>query len=153
METRIKQPELAIETTAMFQNLFQKEGTYGIDELMAQLTSKLRRSFLVFKHNKYFTIPVENIAYFYVKYGNSTIVCMDRSEYLVNYSLDQIQALLNGRQFYRINRQCLINFSAVKEVEHYFARKLLVTLIITTAEKLLVPKEKARLFLDWLENR
>jgi len=56
-------------------------------------------------------------------------------------------------QFYRLNRQYLINFGAVKDVEHYFGRKLLVNLAIPIKEKLLISKEKARAFLVWLENR
>ena len=112
-----------------------------------------KRSFLVFKHNKYMTVPTENIAFFYIKYSTSMIMSFDRQEYAVNYSLDQIQELLSGQEFYRLNRQYLINFSAVKEVEHYFARKLLVNLAVPIKEKLLVSKEKAKSFLDWLENR
>lgn len=111
-----------------------------------------RRSFLVFKENKYVAVPVENIAFFHSRYACSHLVCMDRREYPVNHSLDQIQHFITGKQFFRVNRQYLINFNAVKEVEHYFARKLLVNLIINTADKLLVPKDKARIFLQWLEN-
>jgi DNA-binding LytR/AlgR family response regulator len=74
-------------------------------------------------------------------------------EYPIAQSLDQIQALLSPRQFYRLNRQYLINFSAIKEVEHYFARKLLVKLVVDSPEKLLIGKEKTTAFLSWLENR
>jgi len=112
-----------------------------------------KNSFLVFKHSKYSTVPTRNIAYFYIKYASTIIVTFDKQEYSVNYSLDQVQELLSGQQFYRLNRQYLINFGAVKDVEHYFARKLLVNLAIPIKEKLLVSKEKARSFLDWLENR
>jgi two-component system, LytTR family, response regulator LytT len=112
-----------------------------------------KKSFLVFKHNKYKIIPTENIAIFYIKYDSSVITCFDRQEYSVNYSLEHIQHLLSDLQFFRLNRQYLINFDAVKEVEHYFARKLLVKLIVPVTEQLLVSKEKARSFLRWLENR
>ena len=112
-----------------------------------------KKSFLVFRHNKYITVPTNTIAFFYVKYESSIIVCFDRQEYSMNYSLEHIQHLLPDVQFFRLNRQYLINFNAVKEVEHYFARKLLVNLIIPLADKLLVSKEKARSFLQWLENR
>ncbi len=112
-----------------------------------------KKSFLVFTHHKYLTIQTENIAYFYIKYDSLLIVCFDKQEYAVNYSLDQVQHLLSEMQFYRLNRQYLINFSAVKEVEHYFARKLLVKLNVPSAEKLLVSKEKAKGFLRWLDNR
>jgi hypothetical protein len=76
-------------------------------------------------------VLTENIAFFYIKYESAMIMCFDRQEYFVNYSLDQIQSLLPEKQFYRLNRQYLINFNAVKEVEHYFARKLLVNPVIS----------------------
>src|SRR5881227_3256214 len=79
-----------------------------------------KKSFLVFKHNKYKIIPTENIAFFYIKYESTVIVCFDRQEYSVNYSLEQILQLVSDLQFFRLNRQYLINFDAVKEVEHYF---------------------------------
>lgn len=51
---------------------------------------------------------------------------------------------------HRLNRQYLINFNAIKEVEHYFARKLLVNAIIPARDKLIVSKEKVAGFLHWL---
>jgi DNA-binding LytR/AlgR family response regulator len=113
----------------------------------------VKRSFLVFKQNKYMVVPTETIALFYIKHESTLILTMDKQEYSLNYSLDQIQHLVSGHQFFRLNRQHLINFNAVKEVEHYFARKLMVTPTIPSTEKLLVSKEKARSFLNWLENR
>jgi two-component system response regulator LytT len=131
-----------------------KQHNATFDELVMKLTAPPgKKSFLVFKHNKYITVPTENIAFFYVKYESSIIQCFDRQEYTVNYSLEQIQNLVNTHQFFRLNRQCLINFQAVKEVEHYFARKLLVTPSIPVPDKLLVSKEKVTSFLHWLENR
>jgi two-component system, LytTR family, response regulator LytT len=112
-----------------------------------------KSSFLVFKHNKYFIVPTENIAFFYVRHETSTMVCFDRQEYFLNFSLENIQTLLNVRQFFRLNRQYLVSFNAVKEVEHYFARKLLVNLTVPTPDKLVVSKEKLSGFLHWLDNR
>lgn len=112
-----------------------------------------KKSFLVFKQNKYITIPTENIAFFYVKHETPIIVCFDQQEYVVNSSLERVQNLLTDKQFFRLNRQYLINFDAVKEVEHYIARKLLVRLVVTVSDKIIVSKEKASSFLQWLENR
>ena len=95
----------------------------------------------------------ENIAFFYVKYESPVIMCFNKDEYFVNYSLDQIQQLLPEKQFFRLNRQYLINFNAIKEVEHYFARKLLVNPAIPIKDKLIVSKERVTQFLNWLDNR
>src|SRR5215813_9072262 len=85
-----------------------------------------KKSFLVYYRHKYILVTTENIAFFYVKYDSITIMTLDKREYLINYSLEHIEQLLPGNQFYRLNRQFLINCAAIKEIEHYFARKLLV---------------------------
>jgi len=128
-------------------------GAGGIDYALKPFSGVGKNSFLVFRHNKYITIPTKNIAFFYIKYETPMIVGFDGQEYSVNYSLKQLESLVTEKQFYRLNKQYLINFDAVKEVEHYFARKLLVKLTVDAPDQLLVAKEKARAFLGWLENR
>lgn len=112
-----------------------------------------KKSFLVFQRNKYMTVPTAKIAFFYIQFKCSVIVTVDKQEYPVNYSLEQIEQLVCGHQFFRLNRQYLISFNVVREVEYYFARKLLVVPTIQFRDKLIVSKEKAKGFLDWLENR
>lgn len=130
-----------------------KPGVNKTDFVLGSPSRVGKKSFLVFKHNKYTTVPIENIAFFYVKYDSSILVCRDRQEYPVHYSLKQIQNLVNNKHFFRLNKQYLVNFDAVKEVEHYFARKLLVKLTVAGPDKLLVSKQKACCFMRWLENR
>ncbi|QIP14937.1 response regulator transcription factor [Spirosoma aureum] len=135
-------------------SFFQQSAITGLNDLLAQLTPPTgKKSFLVFKNNKYITIATDSIAFFYIRNELSTIKCFDLQEYTVNQSLDQISSLLSPSQFFRLNRQYIVNFSAVKEVEHYFMRKLYVKLVIPTPDKLLINKEKAPTFLSWLENR
>jgi DNA-binding LytR/AlgR family response regulator len=127
----------------------------GVNEtISANLQTKPgKKSFLVFRRNKYVIVPTENIALFYVKCESAIIMTFDRQEYVVNYSLEQLQQLLSAQHYFRLNRQHLINFYTIKEVEHYFARKLLVIPTVPFTEKLIVSKEKGRTFLTWLENR
>ena len=136
------------------ERFFQHFRIPSLDDLLTKLAAPAgKKSFLVFKNNKYINVPTENIAFFYIKYESAMIMCFDKQEYFVNYSLEQIQNLLPEKQFYRLNRQYLINFNAVKEVEHYFARKLLVNSIIPMKDKLIVSKERVTEFLRWLDNR
>jgi DNA-binding LytR/AlgR family response regulator len=126
-----------------------KEGNYVPDSFI----EPGKRSFLVFARNKYLMVPTENIAFFYVKFKCTIIVTFENQEYSVKYSLEQVQNLLPDHQFFRLNRQCLINLNAIREVEHYFARRLVVNPVISFAGKLLVSRENARNFLNWLESR
>lgn len=137
-----------------YKNLLQQLRVPWLNDILMKLADSAgKKSFLVLKNNKYVNVLTKNIAFFYIKYESPMILCFDGQEYFVNYSLEQIQSLLPEKQFYRLNRQYLINFNAVKEVEHYFARKLLVNPVISTKDKLIVSKEKVTEFLRWLDNR
>ncbi|MBC9929215.1 LytR/AlgR family response regulator transcription factor [Chitinophaga qingshengii] len=144
----------AFEKVEGFRNFFQQHTGNGLEDLIRKISvDEGKKSFLVFKNNKYLTVPTDQIAYIYIKYTSPAIVTFKGEEYIINQSLDQVQNQLSARQFYRLNRQYLINFTAIREVEHYFARKLLVSLQVATPEKLLIGKEKTALFLQWLEER
>jgi DNA-binding LytR/AlgR family response regulator len=80
-------------------------------------------------------------------------MCFDKQEFTLSQSLDQITAMVSSKQFFRVNRQYLVNFKAIKEIEHYFLRKLFVKLVIETPDKLLINKEKTPAFLSWMEDR
>ena len=112
-----------------------------------------RTSFLVYRHKKYVVIPVERIAFFYLREETTLIFTFDRQEHPVNYPLEQIQHIVSDRLFFRLNAHYLIHFPAVKAVERYFAQKLLITPSVAFPEKLLVSKERAKAFLEWLEKR
>jgi len=146
----------AIKKAGELKNFFQrnKKAMPDFEYLLTRTGENTgKSSFLVFKNNKYQTVLTENIAFFYIKNETPTIMSFDKTEYQITQSLDEVHKLLSPTQFFRINRQYLVNFSAIKEAEHYFSRKLIIKLKIPTDEKLLVGKEKATAFLSWLENR
>lgn len=136
-------------------NFFQQKVMPDLGDLLSKLGAPAagKTSFLVFKNQKYTTVPVENIAYFFIKNDCTIIVCFDKEQFIINQSLDQIAGMVSAKQFFRVNRQYLVNFKAIKEVEPYFLRKLYVKLVIETAEKLLINKEKSHNFLTWMEER
>lgn len=146
--------QTALEKVESFKNFFQQEAVPDWNALMSKIgVDDGKKSFLVFRNNKYTTVQTDTIAFFYIKEDVTTIMTFQQQEYSIAQSLDQLAAVLSAKQFFRVNRQYLISFAAVKEVEHYFARKLFVRLVIPTPEKLLIGKEKTSAFLGWLEDR
>jgi len=146
--------EKAFERVENFRNFFQQNTGDNLEKVLKVLgKDEGKKSFLVFKNNRYITVPTEKIAFIYIKFTAPAIVTFKGEEYTINQSLDQVQAQLPASQFYRVNRQYLINFSAIKEVEQYFTRKLFIHLTVATPENLLIGKEKTTAFLQWLEER
>lgn len=136
-------------------NFFQQKSTPDLSGLLAKLVPPpaAKTTFLVFQHQKYRTVHVDEIALFFVQHEATWMLCFDKQRYPVNQSLDQIAQAVSPKQFFRLNRQHLVNFSAIREVEPYFLRKLLVKLSVETPEKLTVNKEKSHQFLAWMEER
>jgi two-component system response regulator LytT len=135
---------------------FQKNELPELESLLqkiAQPQSRSKSSFLVFKNQKYTTILTENIAYFYIHNEITHLMTFDKEQFQLTQSLGQVAEQVSEKQFFRINRQYLVNFKAIKEMEHYFQRKILVKLIVETPEQLLINKEKTHSFFNWLEDR
>lgn len=144
----------ALKKVDELKNFFQQKTSSDLDALLSRLNpSSGKTSFLVFKNQKYTTVQTDNIAFFYIRNDATSIMCFDKQEYALSQSLDQITASVSSKQFFRVNRQYLVNFKAIKEVEHYFLRKLYVKLLIETPDKLLINKEKSHSFLNWMEDR
>jgi DNA-binding LytR/AlgR family response regulator len=137
-----------------FRNHFREERQGEFRHLLQPLiTPQGKNSFLVFKDGRYSVVATDDIAFFYIKGELPVLYTFDNKEYFVNQSLDTLESMLPSGKFFRATRQYLVHFSAVKEIEHYFSRKLLVHLRVSTPEKLIVSKDKSVAFLHWLDNR
>jgi DNA-binding LytR/AlgR family response regulator len=135
-------------------NFFQQKTVPNLEDLLSKLAAPSgKTSFLIFKNQQYKTVNTEDIAFFHVRHDATWIMCFDKQQFTLNQSLDQITNAVSAKQFFRLNRQYLVNFKAIREVEHYFLRKLLVRLSVEAPDKLLVNKEKSHAFLAWMEDR
>ncbi|WP_316742251.1 LytTR family DNA-binding domain-containing protein [Pedobacter antarcticus] len=112
-----------------------------------------KKNFLVYNRNSYINVSTSVISYFYKSLNGINLVTDDKKTYSLTESLDQLHRMVGKHSFYRINRQYLVAFKSITEVQHYFDRKLVVRLNIETDEKLIVGRERASEFLDWLGDR
>ncbi len=104
-------------------------------------------------HRGEYIIPmnIDDIALAQLSNGQVYVYTFSGDRRPVQYNLETLAGLL-GPDFYRINRQFIINRRSVKSVAHYFARKLLIHSSIEFKEPLVVSKAGASAFLQWLET-
>ena len=74
---------------------------------------------------------------------------MEGSHYSIFQSLEELENKL-APEFFRINRQFIVNRKAIKDVSRHFGRKLLINLIHPFSEQLIIRKEKTAHFVEWL---
>ncbi|NLR94475.1 LytR/AlgR family response regulator transcription factor [Flammeovirga agarivorans] len=113
-----------------------------------QVTTKT--NILIFKGDKIIPINTSDIALVQLENGVSYLYTFEEKKYATEQTLDALENDL-GQDFYRVNRQFLINRKAIHHVSKYFARKLLVEVKLDTEEKIIVSKAKSSDFLRWLQ--
>lgn len=112
-----------------------------------------KSSFLVSFQGRFLPISVQDIAFFTILGDNTWLYNFKGESYHVPHTLEELETMLDGRQFYRANRQYLVNFAAIRHVENDQARKLLVKLALRTPDSITVSKAKASAFLSWMNER
>lgn len=120
---------------------------------LMQKPKSYKTGFLVSHKDKMIPVSVEDIACFYYHNDLTFLVTFGNQKYALDLSMDEVEGRIDPSLFYRANRQFIVNFKAIREVEHYFARKLVVKVGISVPESIVVSKAKAGNFLKWMENR
>lgn len=120
-----------------------------LTELLAKDKDRKPGSLLVYHKDRILPVKLDQIAVFYIENELTHLLTLNSILYTINKPLEELEKLTYG-QFYRANRQILVNRDAIKEVSQYFARKLSVSLVIPFKQKIIVSKEKGTDFLNWL---
>lgn len=132
-----------------------KEGNPVMTELLELFKhksfEKASPSILVHQKDKIIPIKMEEIAVLFTRNEITSILDFNGKVYSISETLEEIE-LLERLDFFRANRQFIVNRKAVKDVSQHFARKLVLNLSIPFTEQILVSKEKTPLLLKWLKN-
>lgn len=110
-----------------------------------------QQNFLTQYQEKNLVVNVADIALFTVKDETVYFYTYDGKRYPLFKKLDYIESVCDTHQFFRINRQMLINRKAIVSFEAYFNRKIAITLKIKTEQQAIVSRLKVTLFKEWLE--
>jgi DNA-binding LytR/AlgR family response regulator len=72
---------------------------------------------------------------------------------VVDYTLEQLENLLDPRQFFRLNRAYLVHADAIQDIIHYTNSRLQTVLRPPSSdEAVLVSRERVAAFKAWLDR-
>ena len=121
---------------------------FGQLNLLKQQESK---TLLINYKEKFIPVKTSDIPYFYFTEGKTYAWQFDKLNRL-SQRLEDLENILDSTDFYRANRQFIVNRKFIKDFENYFSRKLILNLKVSTEEKIIISKEKATSFVKWLEG-
>ena len=108
--------------------------------------------FLVRQGEQLLPLPVGQAAWFQSRHDTTTLVTPDGRRFVVDYTLEQLEQLLDPQCFFRLNRQFLAQLPAVQRLHPHFHGKLKLDLQPAPSEEVLVSREKAPALKSWLEG-
>ena len=111
-----------------------------------------QKRFIVSSGEKVKSILIEQIAYFYAQQKYVFLITKDNKQYLIDYTLDRLDNVLNPLHFFRINRQFIISFDAIEEMYTYPKGRLKIKLKPESKAEAIVSINKAGDYKEWLNR-
>lgn len=137
-----------------YEHLRKKNIEGEIVERILESVTKAHRttSFLIHYKDKLIPVAATEIAFFYID-NDLVHACTHSNQlYPIENTLDELEQSLNKQQFFRANRQFIINRKAVKEVEFYFNGRLALNMQPVSKGNILISKARVPIFKEWMRG-
>ncbi len=138
-------------------NLYQKSSK-GIDQsaiqsLLESLNKvEYKERFLVKVGQQLSYITSVNINYFYSEDGFVYIQTNSNKKHIIDYTLDQLETMLDPNVFFRINRKFIVNLNSIHKIHTYFNSRLKIELNPSFNEDVIVSRDRVGGFKKWLDK-
>lgn len=138
-----------------YKSLRHDEVDDGVQKLVTELRQKLgkneyRKRFLVKNGQRLIGVDVNDIAYFFTDGRLNFFRTIDNKKHIVDYTMEELEDMLDPESFFRISRSFFITFSSVVKIEDYFGNRLSLQLKPESEKEVLVSREKVTAFKKWM---
>jgi DNA-binding LytR/AlgR family response regulator len=140
---------------AKFVKLYADKDPFKKDfkQLLFEFRNQYKSRFLIKIGEKYKSVPVKEVSHFHINERNVFLNDNQGKDYGVDYSLEQLESMLDPHKFFRINRECIVNIEAISLMYSYSSSRLQLTL--KEKEKcdlFVVSRDKVTEFKRWIDR-
>ena len=136
--------------SSSIENLLMALASGGSANPAAAPTREYRSRFLVKHAQKYLTVEVKDIAYFWSEGKLNFFKNTSGQKFLVEYTMEEIETMLDPRDWFRVSRQFIVSVGAVEQIHPYFNSRLKLHLRPQEPEEVTVSRERVADFKIWL---
>ncbi len=140
-----------------FNNLAKPKTSNVTPEILNEIVSSLKKKdfkerFLVKVGTHLRVVETSEILYFYSFQKGTYLKLSDRKDYLVDYSLEMLEEIIDPGVFFRINRKYIVSLKSITDVISYSNSRLKLKVKNPNEDDFLVAREKVKDFKSWLEG-
>ncbi|MFT4646176.1 MAG: DNA-binding LytR/AlgR family response regulator [Planctomycetota bacterium] len=111
-----------------------------------------KERFMVKIGDKINSITADEILIFYSLAKSTFILTKEGKKYIVDYSLEYLETILNPKMFYRISRKYYVSIHACKNIISYTNSRLNIKIDALKDEEIIVSRERVSDFKNWLDS-
>lgn len=138
-----------------FNHLNRQQHSQLIEQLISgsfQTAKSYKNRFMVKLGENIVSVKTEDIDHFISEDGVALLVNRLGKRYPVDYTLDQLDQLLDPDTFFRINRKVILHIDAIQKISSFFNSRLKVTSAFITNDDAVVSRERVGDFKQWLNQ-
>lgn len=134
-----------------------KRNSQQVNDMMKNLVTLTKANnhksrFMVKLGDTIVSIKSEEIHHFKAEDGLVLLVHHSGKRYPVDYTMDQLEAILDSSAFFRINRKVFLHIESVQKVGSFFNSRLKVTTSFIDDDDSIVSRERVVKFKEWLDK-
>lgn len=111
-----------------------------------------KRRFMVKVGEHIRSITADQISLLYAEGRDVYLVTGQNKKFIIDYTLEALEEMLDPQLFFRINRTYIININAIKDVLVYSNSRLKITMIQDFDKEIIVSREKVGDFKTWFDG-
>ncbi len=98
------------------------------------------------------SITTDQISFFFADGRDVYLVTDQLRKFIIDYTLEGLEEVLDPKVFYRVNRSYILNISAILDVVVYSNSRLKIALSVKWENEIIVGREKVGDFKDWFDG-
>lgn len=122
------------------------------ESIIRKLQLAHKERFLIKIGEHYKSVPVREIDCFYILERSVFLLTNGGKNYPLDYSLDKIEQLIDPERFFRVNRNCVVNYEAIKDMVAYSSSRIKLILSHWNEDGILVSRERVATFKQWMDR-
>jgi DNA-binding LytR/AlgR family response regulator len=124
----------------------------SITYAMQMLTKKYKERFVVKVGEHLKSIEVGEILFFFSLEKTTFAQTTDARKHILDFTLDQLDGLLDPTRYFRINRKYIVRVDAIKDMISHTNSRIKLVLKTSDDEDVIVARERVQEFKDWLDK-
>ncbi|MEL5893468.1 LytTR family DNA-binding domain-containing protein [Bacteroides sp. GD17] len=119
---------------------------------MGYLAANKKNRFLVQVGDTFRYVETADIAFFYSEDKLTYLHLFSGKRYIINYSLEQLESMLDRCVFFRVSRNCIANIKSLCKSSRYFGSRLKLYFQPECPHEVLVSRSRVADFLKWVDG-